>query len=143
MGRPRLRPACPYVYTLCTQDGTPFYVGEGKGSRYFSSQQNHRQPDGRLPLVIVKECHSKSEAMAVEARIILTYGRRHEGGLLINKGPGGTRRDHNTSFSDDHKKKLSTAAKARMTDPAERQKAARGRTGKKNSQEHNDAIRRA
>lgn len=94
-----------YVYFYLRENRTPYYVGKGSGKRINSQ---HRYSNGKLlplpPLnrrFIVKHFDNENEAFLFEEWLISFYGRKEDGGILINqcKGGGGytrgKRKDHN------------------------------------------------
>lgn len=97
-----------YVYTLAYPDGTPFYVGKGKGTRI----KDHGTTRGRLRRVnevlaslaasgqqclrsIVKDGLTEVEAFDLERSTILSIGREPSGPLVnLNDGGWGGRNMH-------------------------------------------------
>jgi hypothetical protein len=78
-----------YVYIWLRYDGTPYYVGKGKGNRAFVSLKRHRPPTDR-ELIIVQEFESEEDAFFAEKFLIAYWGRKNIGtGILINLYEGG------------------------------------------------------
>lgn len=72
----------------------PFYIGKGKGDRYFSRRHrsvywnNYVAKYGFIPIVLVDGL-SNYEACEIEKEYIKKYGFIKAGGLLINQTIGG------------------------------------------------------
>jgi hypothetical protein len=81
-----------YTYLWLREDGTPYYVGKGKGMRGFQSNK-HRVPCPNDPSrIIVQEHPSEGEALAAEEFLIAFYGRKlNETGCLRNWVSGGSK----------------------------------------------------
>ena len=79
-----------YVYAYLRENGTPYYIGKGKGNRINAPHGGVRLP---IPNRRVKLETNLTEvgALAIERRMILWWGRKgvEENGILINKSAGG------------------------------------------------------
>jgi hypothetical protein len=96
-----------YTYLWLREDGTPYYVGKGKGKRGFISAGHsyHRPKDSTR--IITQEWPSESDAFVAEKFLISYYGRMDLGtGLLANRTDGG---DGTSGYrwTQDHKDKIS------------------------------------
>lgn len=87
-----------YVYAHLKVDGTPFYVGKGRGKRAYSKSmrsswwKHQVQKLGNFPsVVLLAENLTEIDAHNVEKYWIALWGRRnvHPGGILINLTDGG------------------------------------------------------
>jgi hypothetical protein len=80
-----------YTYKWLREDGTPYYVGKGKGNRAWAVHKrknvSHYPPEGRVEIVM--EDLTEEEALLHEIWLIALYKRKSEGGLLINITTGG------------------------------------------------------
>lgn len=89
--RTNLRAEMYYVYLYLREDRTPYYVGKGIGRRCYKPHirggANICPPKDRI--VIVKEFENEEESYEYEKWLISFYGRKGDGGILINLRDGG------------------------------------------------------
>ena len=130
------------VYFYLREDGSPYYVGMGRKQRPFA-RHAHRQgkgdfkPDDRNLILIVHENLSQQEAYDLEIKYIKEYGRKCDGGILINLTEGGQGALHNeetrkklsliktgTKASEETKRKMSEKRKGKKMPPGSGKKAA-------------------
>jgi len=79
-----------YTYLWLREDGTPYYVGKGKGSRAFVKESHRQSPPKDLNLIITQSWSSEDDAFEAETFLINFYGRKDIGtGVLRNLTNGG------------------------------------------------------
>jgi len=80
-----------YVYMYLRENRTPYYVGKGSGRRCYKKHirggANLTPPKERI--VIIKYFDTEEESYFFEDWLIQLYGRKNEGGILINMREGG------------------------------------------------------
>jgi hypothetical protein len=77
-----------YTYAWLRVDGTPYYVGKGKGGRAYKSRGGRKCP-GRDRVLILKKNLTEVEALRHEVYMIAVLGRKSNGGILTNLTDGG------------------------------------------------------
>ena len=79
-----------YVYMYLREDGTPYYVGKGKGRRAYDKNRNVSFPPTKDRIKIVLENLTNEQACSNEIDFIKFYGRKDQGtGILRNLTDGG------------------------------------------------------
>ena len=156
-----------YTYAYLREDGTPYYIGKGKGRR---SHQKHNgfYPPPKERILLLKQNLTEDEAFRHEVYMISIFGRKDLGnGILYNKTDGGrgcthkimTEKDlYNRSkgrlgkqLSESHKRRISEANTGTPKTMTEKRKQsdienglrARGKTKPKHSEETKLKISKA
>ena len=82
-----------YTYAYLREDGTPYYVGKGKGNRVYVTHKRKNgqnlKPSNKNRIIILKKFETETKAYDHEKYMIFVYGLKINGGLLINLTNGG------------------------------------------------------
>lgn len=99
-----------YVYLWLREDRTPYYVGKGKGYRAY---QKHiiGCPPPKDRVIIVKEFEDEDESYLFEEWLIQVYGRKCEGGILLNTSIGGRKRNSRIRTKSEFKERQKKTVK--------------------------------
>lgn len=103
-----------YVYAYLREDGSPYYIGKGKGDRAWSKGKLEvKKPKNVNRIIILENNLSHIGSLAIERRLIRWYGRKDLGtGILRNQtngGDGGPGAKSGGKLSEKTKKKISLA----------------------------------
>jgi hypothetical protein len=80
-----------YTYAYLREDGTPYYIGKGKGKRlYYKYGKNCKPPKDRSRIIKLKQNLTEEEAFRHETYMISVFGKKCDGtGILMNIADGG------------------------------------------------------
>ena len=147
-----------YTYAYLREDGTPYYIGKGKGNRcYKRDGRTILPPKDKTRIIFLKQNLTEEEAFRHEIYMIDVLGRKNLGtGMLWNLTNGGegtsgliqtderkinhskllTGRKH----TEEHKRKISEATKGKNNPNYGKFGEKHPYYGKKRSEEHKRKI---
>ena len=102
-----------YTYAYLREDGTPYYIGKGKGSRLTENKRHNVKVPIRSKIIFLKRNLTEEEAFKHEIYMIAVLGRKDLGtGILRNKTDGGEGMS-GYKHNEEAKKKISLSNKGR------------------------------
>ena len=99
-----------YVYAYIRNNGTPYYIGKGKGNRAWADHGRIKLPS-KNRIIILESNLTDLGACAIERRLIRWHGKKIEGGILLNISDGGN--GGSVFLSEESRKKLSDSKKGK------------------------------
>jgi hypothetical protein len=133
-----------YTYAYLREDGTPYYIGKGKGNRaYVRRQRRISPPVDKDKIILLKKNLTEEEAFKHEIYMISVFGRKDLGtGILWNNTDGGEG-PSGMIHSKEAKKKMSDTARNRIwTDKQRREVSERNKRMGIWCGENNPALKR-
>ena len=121
-----------YTYLYLRYDGTPYYVGKGKGYRAIERGKKHLVPVPKDPArILIQEFPTEFDAFAAERFLISYYGRKDLGtGILRNLLDGGTGGTSGAIVSEETRKKIGNAHRGKVLSKKTRQRIRAAHIGK-------------
>ena len=123
-----------YCYVYKREDGTPYYIGKGKGSRAFiTSRKIVSPPRDRTNIFFACEGVSETEAFEMEVALISLLGRKDLGtGILRNQTDGG---DGISGYAHTEEARRKMCEKKRNISDETRRKLIESNKGNRHSEE--------
>ena len=133
-----------YTYAYLREDGTPYYIGKGKGDRaYRKVGKPCATPKDKSKIIQLKINLTEEEAFNHERYMIFILGRKDLGtGILLNKSDGGEGRSGYVP-TEELKRNQSEKMKGENNPLYGKKGKDSPRYGKKHTQETKDKIRKS
>ena len=133
-----------YTYAYLREDGTPYYIGKGKGDRaYRKVGKPCATPKDKSKIIRLKTNLTEEEAFKHEIYMISVFGRKDLGtGILLNKSDGGEGRSGYIP-TEELKRNQSEKMKGENNPLYGKRGKDSPRYGKKHTQETKDKIRKS
>ena len=129
-----------YTYAYLREDGSPYYIGKGKGNRIHTWRGRNVHLPPRQRRIFLKQNLTESEAFKHEIYMIALYGRKDLGtGMLLNFTDGGEGSSGH-QWSQEQREKLSRSHIGKKFGEEMREKMRIVRKGKKHSEETKKKI---
>jgi hypothetical protein len=146
-----------YTYAYLREDGTPYYIGKGKGDRIYSKQRGIKAPKDKSRIILLKEGLTEEEAFKHEIYMIAVFGRKDLGtGTLRNRTNGGegasgavrsaearknmSKAQSGRTLSEGHKKKISEANTGKIRTEEFKRRVSELKAGIPLSEEHKEKL---
>ena len=130
-----------YTYAFLREDGTPYYIGKGKGKRIYSRHRRIKPPTDMNRVVYLKQNLTDEEAIRHEIYMIGVYGRKDIGTGILRNGTDGGEGNSGRVMSEETKKKVSDKMKGIKKSEEHRRKLSEAKKGRKYSKKHIDSIK--
>jgi len=124
-----------YTYAYLREDGTPYYIGKGKGNRIHSKSNRIFNPPPIERRIFLKQNLTEEKAFKHEIYMIAVLGRKDLGtGILHNKSNGGVGGSamKGKSQSEESKKLIGDANRGRIHTKKSRENMSKSHMGKPN-----------
>jgi hypothetical protein len=133
-----------YTYAYLREDGTPYYVGKGKGDRaYRKVGKPCATPKDKSKIIYLKTNLTEEQSFNHERYMIFILGRKDLGtGILLNKSDGGEGAS-GCIPSEETRRKRSVKMKGENNPLYGKRGKDSPRYGKKHTQETKDKIRKS
>ena len=121
-----------YTYAYLREDGTPYYIGKGKGKRIYKNEyRSCPVPKDRNYIIFLKQNLTEEEAFKHEKYMISVLGRKDLGtGILRNMTNGGEGIS-GLVHTEKTKRKISESRKGKLHTEETKRKYSETRKGKK------------
>jgi hypothetical protein len=124
-----------YTYAYLREDGTPYYIGKGKGNRAYKKGNRVFSPPPKNRIILLKQNLTEEEAFKHEIYMIAVFGRKDLGtGILRNRTNGG---DGTSGYimKEKQKRKLSEKATGRIMSESARLQMSISQIGRKHPED--------
>ncbi len=130
-----------YTYAYLRLDGTPYYIGRGKGRRAYQRHKNIAVPP-KDRILLLKTGLTFHESCRHECYMIFVLGFKTEGGVLHNRTLGGEGSEHHF-LTVEQRLKISKANKGKVKTPEHRRKLSESCKGREMTTQSREKISNA